>query len=86
MRPLLDDLSFIDDIDAMRGPNRTQPMRNDKNGTPMTNLRHVPLDHRFGFVVQCNQDIRIRLIVGPTLHSPLLSMRFVFSRLIHGTS
>ena len=52
MRSFLDDLSFVDDIDAMRRSNRTQPMRNDKDRTSLTDLRHVPLDHRFGFVVQ----------------------------------
>ena len=57
MRSFFDDLSFVDDIDAMRGPDRTQPMRNDKDSTPLTDLRHVPLDHRFGFVVQCAQAV-----------------------------
>ena len=53
MRPLFDDLSFVDNNDAMRGPNRTQPMRNDKDRTSLADLRHVPLDHLFGLIVQC---------------------------------
>ena len=53
MRPLFDNLSFIDNKDAMRRPNRTQSMRNDKDRTSLTDLRHVSLDYRFGFVVQC---------------------------------
>lgn len=55
MRPLFDNLSFIDNKDAMRRPNRTQSMRNDKDRTSLTDLRHVSLDYRFGFVVQCAQ-------------------------------
>ena len=52
MRPLLDNLSLVDDIDAMRRSHRTQPMRNDEDRTPLADLRHVPLNRRFGFVVQ----------------------------------
>ena len=76
MRALLNDLSFVDDIDAMRRPNRTQPMRNDKNRTPLTDLGHVPLDHRFGFVIQRagrlieNQNAGIR-DQGPRNGDPL---------------
>ena len=66
MRPLFDNLSFIDNIDAMRRPNRTQPMRNDKDRTSLTNLRHVSLDYRFGFVVQCDQDCSTSKPVSPT--------------------
>lgn len=57
MRSLLDDLSFVDDIDAMCGAYRAQSMRNDKHRTFLTDLRHVPLDHRFGFVNQCDQTV-----------------------------
>jgi hypothetical protein len=28
-------------------------MRNDKDRTSLADLRHIPLDHRFGFIVQC---------------------------------
>ncbi len=52
MRPLLDNLSLVDDIDAMGRPYRTQPMRNDEDRTPLADLRHVLLNHRFGLVVQ----------------------------------
>jgi hypothetical protein len=31
-------------------------MRNDKDRTSLADLRHIPLDHRFGFIVQCAQD------------------------------
>jgi hypothetical protein len=76
MRPLFDDLSFVDNNDAMRGPNRTQPMRNDKDRTSLADLRHIPLDHRFGFIVQCagrlieNQNTGIR-DQGPRNGDPL---------------
>src|SRR5574337_253798 len=66
MRSLLDDLSLVDDIDAMCRPHRTQPMCNDEDRTLLTDLRHVPLDYRFGFIVQCagrfieNQNTRVR--------------------------
>ena len=81
MRSLLDDLSFVNDIDAMRGPNRTQPMRNDKDRTALTDPRHVPLDHRFGFVVQRahgypDQAYRWH---ETTFHSPINAFqRFLF--------
>ena len=65
MRPLFDDLSFVDNNDAMRGPNRTQPMRNDKDRTSLADLRHIPLDHRFGFIVQCDQDCSTSNPVSP---------------------
>ena len=52
MRPLLDNLSLFYDIDAMGRPHRTQPMRDNKHRTPLADLCHVLLNHRFGFVVQ----------------------------------
>jgi hypothetical protein len=76
MRPLFDDLSFVDQNEAMRGSNRTQPMRNDKDRTSLADLRHIPLDHRCGFIVQCagrlieNQHTGIR-DQGPRNGDPL---------------
>lgn len=57
MRSLLDNFSSFDDVGSMGWTHRTQSMRDDEHRAPLTDLRHVLLNHRLGFIVQCTRGL-----------------------------
>src|SRR5437773_1244939 len=52
MLAFLDDLSFLDNQNPVRGPHGTEPMRDDEDGAALANLREVALDNGFGLVIE----------------------------------
>src|SRR5437016_12633483 len=63
---LLDDLALLAYVDAACGTHRAQPVRDDEDTPPLADLRQVPVEDGFRFVVQGagrlieHQDARTR--------------------------
>lgn len=47
-----DDLALLDGVDAVSGPHRAEPVRDDDHRATLAHLGHVLLDNRFRFVVE----------------------------------
>src|SRR5262249_28016868 len=52
VRAFFDNFTLLNHADLMCRPYRAEPMRDDEDCPPLTNVRHVLLDYGFGFIVE----------------------------------